>query len=80
MSTNLFFTAEMETEQTKQLVMVFWSQQDQRVVTCTYIGNAWCHVSDKELNYCQPLKPNNYNALLLGVTQFSYENFNSVLT
>ena len=35
----------MKTEQTKQLVMVFYSQQDQRVVTCTYIGNAWCHVS-----------------------------------
>jgi len=60
-------------------VMVFCSRKDQRVVTCTYIGNAWCHVSDKELNYISPLKPNNYNGLLLSVIKLS-ENFNSVLT
>lgn len=71
---------EMRTKQTKQLVMAFCLQIDQRVVTCTYIGNAWCHVSDKELNYFSPLKPNNYNSWLPGVTQLCDENFNSVLT
>lgn len=60
--------------------MVLSLQHDQRVATCTYIGNAWCHVSEKKLNFLNTDNLNNYNGLLLRVIQSFNEISYFILT